>query len=239
MKNFWGIDVGGKRGTISTRIFKDSGRWHFEIIELKHTEHFRQIWIDSPGPIAIDAPLTYAPSAANGFRPIDEHWRETLSHSQRNWVISTHSLLAVPIKGLWLIQGLPETPVIIECHPRVGMKRLFQNTSLSEDIEIYKSNQYQREENRSRSQAALERRDMARQRLWDRLSSRFHASSQIEDPNDDQIDSFFCALLCMEANGEESPLRIRRSGIDFAEMSDKESKLENLRDFKQMILKAA
>lgn len=71
--------------------------------------------------VAFDAPLSFSLKDKKGFRPSDKTLRELLPSRARAWVVSYHTLMAVPIRALLLSEALsPFCGTIIETHPRAS-----------------------------------------------------------------------------------------------------------------------
>jgi len=72
--------------------------------------------------VAIDAPLSFSLKNDKGFRTSDQALKKLLPKKARSWVVSYHTLMAVPIRALLLSEVLsPLCGTIIESHPRASL----------------------------------------------------------------------------------------------------------------------
>ena len=72
--------------------------------------------------IAIDAPLSYSLTLKKGLRSADFALKELLPKGYRNWVLSYHALMGIPLRGFLLAQRLsPYCGAILETHPRASL----------------------------------------------------------------------------------------------------------------------
>ncbi|MEZ0343263.1 MAG: DUF429 domain-containing protein [Caldimicrobium sp.] len=70
---------------------------------------------------AIDAPLSYSLTLKKGLRSADLALKGLLPKEYRNWVLSYHALMGIPLRGLLFAQKLsPYCGAIIETHPRAS-----------------------------------------------------------------------------------------------------------------------
>ncbi|AEH22472.1 hypothetical protein TOPB45_0366 [Thermodesulfobacterium geofontis OPF15] len=71
--------------------------------------------------VSIDAPLSFSFKDKKGLRISDKALKELLPKKARSWVVSYHTLMAVPIRALLLSEALsPFCGTIIETHPRAS-----------------------------------------------------------------------------------------------------------------------
>lgn len=69
--------------------------------------------------VAIDAPLSFSLFNTTGLRLSDKKLKEFLPKRAKNWVVSYHALMGVPIRALLLAQEIsPYCGTILETHPR-------------------------------------------------------------------------------------------------------------------------
>ncbi|HEA83898.1 MAG TPA: DUF429 domain-containing protein [Thermodesulfobacterium geofontis] len=72
--------------------------------------------------VAFDAPLSFSLKDKSGFRVSDKALKELLPEKAKSWVVSYHTLMAVPIRALLLSELLsPFCGTIIETHPRASL----------------------------------------------------------------------------------------------------------------------
>ena len=72
--------------------------------------------------VGIDAPLTFGLEDEKGFRKSDEKLKKLLPQEAENWILSYHSLQAIPIRGKVLAEALsPIVGTILETHPRSSL----------------------------------------------------------------------------------------------------------------------
>lgn len=71
--------------------------------------------------VGIDAPLSFSLKDKKGFRISDKALKSMLPKKAKSWVVSYHTLMAVPIRALLLSEALsPYCGTIIETHPRAS-----------------------------------------------------------------------------------------------------------------------
>jgi predicted nuclease with RNAse H fold len=71
--------------------------------------------------LSIDAPLSFSLKVEKGFRLADLALRNLLPGPYRKWVLSYHTLMGIPLRGLLLAQKLsPYCGTILETHPRAS-----------------------------------------------------------------------------------------------------------------------
>lgn len=69
--------------------------------------------------VAIDAPLSFSLFNTTGMRLSDKKLKEMLPPKAKNWVVSYHTLMGIPIRALLLAEEIsPYCGTIIETHPR-------------------------------------------------------------------------------------------------------------------------
>ncbi len=72
--------------------------------------------------VAFDAPLSFSLQNKRGFRTSDKTLKNLLPPKAKSWVVSYHTLMAVPIRALLLGEALsPFCGTIIETHPRANL----------------------------------------------------------------------------------------------------------------------
>ncbi|MCS7199500.1 MAG: DUF429 domain-containing protein [Caldimicrobium sp.] len=72
--------------------------------------------------VAIDAPLSFSLNLEKGWRKSDLTLRSLLPQEGKNWVLSYHALMGIPIRGYLLAQSLcPYVGTILESHPRANL----------------------------------------------------------------------------------------------------------------------
>ncbi len=72
--------------------------------------------------IGIDAPLSFSLKDKKGFRDSDIALKKILPKKAKSWVISYHTLMAVPIRAFLVSKKLsPYCGTIIETHPRTSI----------------------------------------------------------------------------------------------------------------------
>lgn len=72
--------------------------------------------------IGIDAPLSFSLKDKKGFRNSDMALKNLLPKKAKSWVVSYHTLMAVPIRALLVSEKLsPYCGTIIETHPRTSI----------------------------------------------------------------------------------------------------------------------
>ncbi len=72
--------------------------------------------------VAIDAPLSFSLKDEKGLRTSDKALKKLLPKKAKSWVVSYHTLMAVPIRALLLSEALsPLCGTIIETHPRASL----------------------------------------------------------------------------------------------------------------------
>jgi predicted nuclease with RNAse H fold len=132
--------------------------------------------------VAIDAPLTTSLSAETGFRPSDLQLRGLLPSKFRNWVASTNSLMAVPVRGMMLADHLsPLVGTILETHPRASLYfSLEKNTTIQDALRNYKT-----------SANAIE----LIRTLWQAWAQRFGINSDEILVTDGALDALVCATV--------------------------------------------
>lgn len=70
---------------------------------------------------AIDAPLSYSLTLKKGLRSSDLALKALLPKEYRNWVLSYHALMGIPLRGFLFAEKLsPYCGAIIETHPRAS-----------------------------------------------------------------------------------------------------------------------
>jgi predicted nuclease with RNAse H fold len=122
-ERFLGVDIGGSDNTWLATIVCDGGKpWLEKPPErAKLSEIVRAAKMDGATVVAIDAPLSLSirdSDEGKGMRASDGELRHLLGTHQ-NWVLSFHSLMAVPIRARLLADALAGTSLkVIETHPR-------------------------------------------------------------------------------------------------------------------------
>jgi len=72
--------------------------------------------------VAFDAPLSFSLKDKSGFRVSDKALKGLLPKKAKSWVVSYHTLMAVPIRALLLSELIsPFCGTIIETHPRSSL----------------------------------------------------------------------------------------------------------------------
>lgn len=143
--------------------------------------------------VAIDAPLTTSLAAETGFRPSDQQLRQLLPAEFRNWVASTNSLMAVPVRGMLLADHLaPLVGTIIETHPRASLYfGLEKGDEIHAAIKGYKT-----------SPNATRLTSM----LWQAWEQRFRIQPSDIVPTDGALDALVCATIACLYHQEPSAL---------------------------------
>ena len=109
--NFYGLDIAGAKNTWLCRIRVNDNRITItEIIKhrgsiIELAGHINKTEYEI---ICIDAPLTYPADKENGMRDSDILLRDILKRENHpaNIVSSSHSLMAVPLRGMYLLKYL-------------------------------------------------------------------------------------------------------------------------------------
>lgn len=127
---FLGIDLAGSKNTWAVSLEKgEKGLALTPVLSLKNssspsiiTDLFEILSFCMKNKVlsvAIDAPLSFSLSNSTGFRLSDRKLKELLPKKAKNWVVSYHALMGVPIRALLLAQEIsPYCGAILETHPR-------------------------------------------------------------------------------------------------------------------------
>lgn len=132
---FLGIDIGGKNNTWIVTLKKEekciSLEPLFSIENPSNPSPFRDLsklieFVKNFNVLGagIDAPLSFSLTNPHGFRKSDEELKTLLAsfNAPRTWVVSYHSLMAIPIRAFLLAEALsPYCGSIIETHPRANL----------------------------------------------------------------------------------------------------------------------
>jgi predicted nuclease with RNAse H fold len=181
---YMGVDVGGKGNTWACALSERSSTGQRELFVFfgpkKATleELVKLCWGWRVVACAIDAPLSYSLEEESGLRRCDQALRELLPPECRNWVMSLHSLMAAPIRGLRLAEALaPAVGTIVETHPRASL--LFALPGLQQAVCRYK------------------RADRAAcAQLWQAWAATFAIRGLLEVlPHDGALDALVCATV--------------------------------------------
>ena len=233
----YGLDIGGKNGTILSQIEVTSSSIVLKSIgTIKSLDTIDKIFKENRNNatscLVIDAPLSYQIEVENGKRQIDQFYQDILNDYEKvknehpeKWVVSCHSLMAVPIKGIWAARLAANNNLkVLETHPRVFLYALI-NKIAREKINLvfdYKNNIYQNKSSRKKSVKKFQKE------LWEILVAqsnlRVPEDVDISVINDDHIDSLVCALAGVSVILHSSPEK-------YALNADK-SFFKNIKEFK-------
>ncbi len=135
---YLGIDIGGEKNTWAIAI-EEKGR-ELKLLEnslsLKNlyppvslTELISFVQIKRVLVLTIDAPLSFSLEIKGGLRRADKALREQLPKEAKNWVVSYHALMGIPIRSYLLAKALsPYCGAILETHPRANFYFLLPKT---------------------------------------------------------------------------------------------------------------
>ena len=141
--------------------------------------------------VTIDAQLAIALSDENGVRASDERLRDELPEDCRGWVMSSNSLMAVPLRGRLLAEHLsPTVGTVLETHPRASL--LFGLGHV--EREIHEAiREYKRKSGDTRGQT--EARAGHTRALWYHWSQRFRIACKGAVEHDGALDALVCATV--------------------------------------------
>lgn len=132
MFHYVGVDIGGGENTWALVLREERPKGevilHREAlslagpkrVSLSEIEQFCQT--EKVLAVAIDAPLSFSPTLEKGFRKSDKTLRDLLPKDYKNWVLSYHGLMGIPIRAYLFAKRIsPYCGTIIETHPRAGL----------------------------------------------------------------------------------------------------------------------
>jgi len=128
---FLGIDIAGKDNTWAVVLSEKQGKLQLEkFLCLENLNAPKSVPLHKIVEFvkkekvlctAIDAPLSYSLNNETGLRKSDKVLKALLPKNAKNWVVSYHALMGVPLRALLLAEGIsPYCGAILETHPRAS-----------------------------------------------------------------------------------------------------------------------